>query len=74
MLSARENGENSQVVEYLLTKVCVWTFLDEFYEYVISVIRNILKLHWNDNTNQENIMITLIKFKITLKIPIEATK
>lgn len=74
MLSARENGENSQVVEYLLTKVCVWTLLDEFYEYVISVIRNILKLHWDDNTNQENIMITLIKFKITLEMPIEATK
>lgn len=74
MLSARENGENSQVVEYLLTKVCVWTLLDEFYEYVISVIRNILKLHWDNNTNQQNIMITLIKFKITLKMPIEATK
>lgn len=38
MLSARGNGENSQMVEYLLTKVCVWTLLDEFYEYVISVI------------------------------------
>lgn len=38
MLSARGNGENSQMVEYLLTKVYVWTLLDEFYEYVISVI------------------------------------